>query len=123
MIGPIAPCAADEPVTIARMASNARIAEQFEEIAQMLELLGEDRFRVNAHAKAARTIGDLAQDVASLAPAGDDKALHAALTSLDGVGKKVADKIVEFVRTGDMAEHRELRERVPQGLLTVQVKE
>ena len=42
------------------MDTNRALAEQFKQMAIMLELLGHDRFRVNAHARAARAIEALA---------------------------------------------------------------
>lgn len=95
------------------MSVNQAIAARFEQIAQMLELLGEDRFRIAAHARAARTIADHPEDLAALAT--DRKKLLA----IDGIGPKVADKIIEFVTTGKIAEHVELLARVPAGLLQV----
>jgi len=93
------------------MGINAGLAERFDEIARMLDVLGEDRFRVNAHAKAARVIRELSFD---LEPIAHDEA---ELTEIEGIGKKTAAKIAEFVDTGDIAEHAELRQRVPAGLL------
>ncbi len=93
------------------MSVNAQIAERLGQIAEILELLGEDRFRVAANAKAARVVADLTTDLAALA---DDRA---ALLAIEGIGAKTADKIVEFVKTGRIAEHEELRSRVPAGLL------
>jgi len=93
------------------MSVNAQIAERLEQIAEVLELLGEDRFRVAANAKAARVVADLTTDLAALA---DDRA---ALLAIEGIGAKTADKIVEFVKTGRIAEHEELLAQVPAGLL------
>ncbi|HRQ73697.1 MAG TPA: DNA polymerase/3'-5' exonuclease PolX [Phycisphaerales bacterium] len=93
------------------MSVNAQIAERLEQIAQILELLGEDRFRVAANAKAARVVADLTTDLAALA---DDRE---ALLAIEGIGTKTADKIVEFVKTGRITEHEELRAQVPPGLL------
>jgi len=95
------------------MSANSELAAIFEQMAQLLELLGEDRFRVNAHAKAGRTIGDLAENVCALA---DDKKK---LTALEGIGAKTAEKIVEFCETGKVSEHQELLAKVPRGLLQV----
>ncbi|MEM1331089.1 MAG: DNA polymerase/3'-5' exonuclease PolX [Planctomycetota bacterium] len=100
--------------------TNAALALRFEQMAQMLELLGADRFRVNAHAKAARVLGELTTEVRSIvAEASDDKTLRSKLTELDGIGAKTADKIIEFARTGEIEEHGELLEKVPSGLLRV----
>ncbi len=93
------------------MSVNAQIAERLEQIAEILELLGEDRFRVAANAKAARVIADLTTDLATLA---HDRG---ALLAIEGIGAKTADKIIEFVNTGRIAEHEELRAKVPPGLL------
>ncbi|MCB9845676.1 MAG: DNA polymerase/3'-5' exonuclease PolX [Phycisphaeraceae bacterium] len=90
------------------MSRNREVADRLEEIARMLEILGENRFKVIAHEKAARAIADLPQDVADL----DAKQLEA----IDGVGAKIAAKIVQYANTGDMTEHAELRAKVPEGL-------
>ncbi len=95
------------------MGFNAQIAQVFEQMAAMLELTGADRFRVNAHSKAARTIKDHAGDLGPIA--GDEKEL----TKLDGIGKGTAAKIAEFARTGKVEEHQELIGKVPGGLLGV----
>ncbi|MEZ6233746.1 MAG: helix-hairpin-helix domain-containing protein [Phycisphaerales bacterium] len=95
------------------MSTNAALARRFEQMATILELLGEDKFRVNAHARAARTIENLTQDVGAIAADRD------ALLALDGVGPKVADKIQEFATTGKIKEHVELLARIPAGLLQV----
>ncbi len=95
------------------MSTNAEIALRFNQIAQMMELLGEDRFRVNAHARAARSIADLTTNLADLA---DDRK---ALMEIEGIGAKAADKIIEFCQTGKIAEHEELSDKVPAGLLDV----
>lgn len=95
------------------MSTNAALARRFEQMARLLELLGEDKFRVNAHARAARTLESLPQDVGTLAKD------RASLLALEGVGPKVADKIIEFVSTGKIQEHIDLLARVPQGLLDV----
>ena len=95
------------------MSVNQELAKRFEQIAAMLELTGADPFRVNAHRKAARVIGDSAEDFATLARDRD------ALLEIEGIGQKTADKIIEFVSGGDIEEHAELREKVPSGLLDV----
>lgn len=95
------------------MSTNAALSARFEQMARLLELLGEDKFRVNAHARAARSLDALSQDVAPLA------ADRKALLELDGVGPKVADKIIEFVTTGAIQEHLDLLARVPPGMLDI----
>jgi DNA polymerase (family X) len=96
------------------MSVNAALAERFALISKLMDLLGEDTFKVLAHAKAARIIGDLAQDLEPIARAADGRKQ---LLELEGVGPKIADKIIEFVTTGKIHELEELRSKVPAGLV------
>lgn len=93
------------------MALNAAIAQRLEEMARMIEVLGEDQFRAISHSRAARNIEALPFDIATIA--GDKKKL----TEIEGIGPKIADKVMEFAATGVMKEHAELRSKVPAGLL------
>lgn len=87
----------------------------FNEMSQMIELLGGDRFRVNAHAKAARVLKDTTADIEMLASNGDTKALVA----LEGIGKGTAGKLIELAQHGNMSEYDELRDQIPKGLMEV----
>jgi DNA polymerase (family 10) len=95
------------------MATNSELARIFGEMAAVLELIGADRFRVMAHARVARTMKDIAVDVATLAD--DPKKL----TAIEGIGAASAKKIIEYVETGAVAEHAKLLEEIPAGLLEV----
>lgn len=89
---------------------NKQIAATFYSLADILEIKGEDAFRVNAYRRAARVIEDLATDIAVLAEAGE-------LTTLPGVGAGTAGRIEEYLRTGKMQDHEEQRKTLPKGLL------
>lgn len=95
------------------MSANQAVAELLTRISQMQELLGEDSFRASSNARAARTIADMTEDVATLA--GD----RARLLAVQGIGPRIADKVIEFCATGRIAEHDEYLARVPAGLLTL----
>src|SRR4051812_46863225 len=95
------------------MSINHALSERLEQIAQMLELLGEDVFRIRAHTRASAAILGLSEDAGELAK--DKKRLLA----IEGIGPKIADKIIEFAGTGRIREHEELKERVPPGLIDV----
>lgn len=95
------------------MSLNKALATQLTEIAQMLELLGENPFKVNAHTRAARILKDMAQPIEDLA---SDRA---ALVAINGIGPKIADKIIEYVQTGSISEHEQLAARVPTGLMAL----
>jgi DNA polymerase (family 10) len=93
------------------MALNGAIAKRLDEMARMIEVLGEDQFRAISHARAARNIEALSFDIATIAA--DKKKL----TELEGIGPKIADKIMEFAATGKMKEYDEMSAKVPAGLL------
>lgn len=91
------------------MGTNQAFAARLEAISHMLDLLGEDGFRASAHARAARTIEDLPTDIAQMS--------REELMAIKGIGAKMADKAMEFVRTGAIEEETELKAKVPAGLL------
>jgi DNA polymerase (family 10) len=91
---------------------NPGIAALFDEMADLLELDGALVFRVRAYRNAARVIRDAGTPLRELVEADPQQ-----LTELPGIGADLAAKIVEVVRTGDFAAHRELRRKFPPGLL------
>ncbi|MFO0375480.1 MAG: PHP domain-containing protein [bacterium] len=98
------------------MSFNAIAAEHLHQIARMMELLGEDGFRVLAHSKGARVLEGLADDLGPVAklPAAEARKR---LTAVEGIGPKIADKLIELASSGRISELDALREKVPQGLL------
>jgi DNA polymerase (family 10) len=94
------------------MSANAELARIFQEMAIVLELTGANPFRVNAHTRVARTLGDLKADVTDFAD-------QEKLTAIDGIGPGTAKKILEYLETGRVAEHDQLLEQIPGGLLEV----
>lgn len=93
------------------MGFNSELAGKLGEMAAMLELLGANRFRVNAHQRAARVVKDHVGDLQAIA--GDQKTL----TAIEGIGKGIAEKIAQLAQTGAIPEHDELKGQVPPGLL------
>jgi DNA polymerase (family 10) len=92
--------------------SNAELAEQFELLADMLELDGADAFRLTAYRRAATRIRESAVPVAQLA-------LDGKATRLAGIGTTIQNKIIEFAETGDLSAIAKLRDKVPAGLVEV----
>lgn len=88
---------------------NAAIARVLGEVADLLEVKGENPFRVRAYRNAAATVGDLAERAADLD--------LARLLALPGIGKDLAARIRELVDTGRMAYHHELLEAFPASIL------
>ena len=96
------------------MSANASIATLFNQIADALEVLGENQFKVMAHRKAARMLEDLSDDVAELCKNDPEK-----LKSIDGLGASSVQKIQEFVATGKIKAHEEALAKLPPGLIDV----
>ncbi len=92
--------------------TNADVARAFDEIADLLEIKGEDGFRVNSYRRVARTVGDLAENIVDIAARGE-------LNTLAGVGKSSAGKIQELLDTGKLAQRDELTREVPATLLNL----
>ncbi len=89
--------------------TNAQIADIFAEIADLMEILGEDRFRVNSYRKAARVVGEHSAAMADLAAEGR-------LEEVAGIGKSTAAKIAQAVAEGKVDLHAELKAKLPPGL-------
>ena len=94
--------------------NNKGIAQIFNEISDLLEFQGANPFRVRAYRNGARIIGDLAEPLDSVLEDEDRK-----LTDLEGIGKDLAEKITTLVETGELPQHQNLLEEVPQSVLAV----
>ena len=86
---------------------NAEVAAMFDQAAELLEIEGENQFRVRAYRRAARVIEGLPQSVKSLLSAGRD------LSELPGIGKDLAGKIAEIIQTGHFALLNSLKRKLP----------
>jgi DNA polymerase (family 10) len=86
------------------------IAEVFEEIGALLDLKGDNPFRVRAYYNAARMIDGLQEDLGTLIQ--QDR-----LTDIKGIGKDLAAKIIELHTTGKLKFYDELKASMPAGLL------
>ena len=92
---------------------NNAIADIFDEIADYLEIEGENPFRIRAYQNAARTIRGLGTELKDMV------ADNADLTELPGIGKELAAKIHEIVETGTAKALIKLQERIPKTVLEI----
>ncbi|MFO7780993.1 MAG: DNA polymerase/3'-5' exonuclease PolX [Spirochaetia bacterium] len=90
---------------------NAEVAEILEKLADLLAIKGENQFRIRAYRNAARTISGLQSGVRELVEREED------LSDYQGIGKAIAEKIVEIVETGTLSQLEELTRDLPEGLL------
>ncbi len=89
---------------------NLDISVIFREITKILEIKGDNPFRIRAYERAAQNIEGLTQEIGVYIR--DDR-----LTDIPGVGKDLADKIREYAKTGKIKAYEDLRKSVPAGLL------
>lgn len=90
---------------------NAPLSKLLEDMADLLELSGDNPFRIRAFRRAAETIAVHAVDVGAL-----DRESRLAVP---GIGKGIADLIDEFQKTGRSAEFDKLKKKFPLGVLDV----
>lgn len=85
---------------------NQQVAAIFRSMAERLAAQRANPYRVRAYRKAADTIEALEKDIADLAARKE-------LEDLEGVGRDLADKIEEFLRTGTIQTYEALRTPLP----------
>ena len=86
---------------------NAEIAAMFNQTADLLEIKGENQFRVRAYRRAARTVEGLPQSVRGMLAAQTD------LSELPGIGKDLAGKIAHIVESGHFDLLDQLKKKMP----------
>ncbi len=89
---------------------NTLIAQIFRGIAQILEIKGENRFRIRAYERAAGNIESLADDLQSLISEGR-------LKEIPGIGPDLSSKIKEIAATGKLKFFEELKKTIPSEML------
>ncbi len=85
---------------------NSDVADQFDLLADMLELEGSDQFRPLAYRRAAQVMRETGGSIAQLAVEGRAK-------DLSGIGKTIEEKIVQIVDHGQIDALAERRVRIP----------
>lgn len=88
---------------------NKEIAAILYEMGELLELKGENRFKVIAYSKAARAIESLKEDIEDVWRRGE-------LDRIPGIGKAIAEKISEYLTTGHIKAYDDLVSSTPQGM-------
>jgi DNA polymerase (family 10) len=91
---------------------NKEIVELFERMGTLLEVQGENIFKVRAYYRGAENIANLAEDIAVLREEGR-------LGAIPGVGKALEEKIGEYLDTGRMSAYEKLITQIPETLLEV----
>ncbi|MGW7289990.1 DNA polymerase/3'-5' exonuclease PolX [Streptomyces sp. NPDC054847] len=88
--------------------ANDQVEALLQEYADLIAIRGGEAFKARAYEKAARAVGGHPEDVSKLDAEG--------LREIPNVGRSVADKILEYLRTGRMSVVEEARSSVPAGV-------
>jgi DNA polymerase (family X) len=89
---------------------NTAIAKVFQDIADLLELKGENVFKIRAYQKAARAIEHHPREVKIMIEEGEE------LRDIPGVGEAIAKKTTELVTTGKLGYYENLKAEFPEGI-------
>jgi len=89
-----------------------RLARMLEEAAILLEIKGENKFKTKAYNDGADIIRRRTDFVANATTA--EK-----LQEIDGIGKALSEKIIEYKQTGSLAFYRKVLGEVPESLLSL----
>ena len=95
---------------------NADIAGVFAEIADLLEIRGDNPFRIRAYRNASRIVGESPRELRDMVAANED------LTRLDGIGADLAKKVQTIVATGTVDTLEELRKKFPTRALLADIE-
>ncbi len=92
---------------------NGEISRILNEMADLLDIKGENQFRVRAYRNGARSVENLPKPAAELLEEGTD------LAGFPGIGQAIAEKIQQLVETGTIKQIEQLKKELPEGLLDI----
>jgi len=92
---------------------NKEISDKLNEVADLLDIKGENQFRVRAYRNAVRTISGLSGSITEMAEEGKD------ISSLPGIGSSMAEKIDEILKTGELKQLKNLKKELPDSLIEI----
>lgn len=91
---------------------NLEVAAIFGNMADLLEIRGANPFRIRAYRNARSSLESLTDNV-------EETARRGALEDIPGIGKDLASKIAEYIRTGKIEAFEALKQELPIGLVQI----
>lgn len=89
--------------------TNAEIAEKFRRLADLMEIRGDERFRIRSYRDAAETIGAWLTPLSKIGAEDGAKGLQ----GIPGVGKAISAKIMDLLTTGTFPAWQRLTAETP----------
>src|SRR5262245_12065802 len=93
--------------------TNKEISQVFIRLADLLELLDENPFKIRSYRNAAQTIEDTAKPLTEIIEEGG----AAKLRELPGIGEAISKKIIDLLETGTFKLLEEVRAQIPETVL------
>ncbi|MBU1018810.1 MAG: DNA polymerase/3'-5' exonuclease PolX [Patescibacteria group bacterium] len=93
---------------------NQKIAKIFSETSDILEILGDSRFKIRAYRQASQTIETYPYHLRDIYEDDPKK-----LDDIPGIGKALMGKIIEIFETGDCRKHVDLVRKIKPGVLDI----
>lgn len=91
------------------MLNNKQIAARFDLLAKVMELHGENRFKIQSYAQAFVMLRKLEDHLSDMN--------RTEIETIKGVGKNIADKIEELLRTGGLSTLNKYLDKTPDGIV------
>ncbi len=92
--------------------NNGDVARALDQIGDILEIKGENRFRIIGYRRGAEALRNLGRDVREVWRAGE-------LRTVPGIGEALAEKIDELLRTGRLGYLERLEAEIPAGVVSL----
>jgi DNA polymerase (family 10) len=93
--------------------TNQEIAQVFIRLADLLELLDENPFKIRSYRAAAQTIEDTSKPLTEIVEEGG----VAKLRELPGIGEAISKKILDLLETGTFKLFQEVKTKIPESVL------
>lgn len=90
---------------------NQELAKIFYEIAEFLEMEGV-KFKPSAYRKAASTLENLKRHIEEIFEKGGEEAVK----NISGVGESIAEKIIEYLKSGEMEYYEKYKKKYPMNI-------
>ena len=92
---------------------NKEITDKLTRVADLLDIKGENEFRIRAYRNAVRTLSGLSKSIAEMIDEGED------ISKLSGIGNSIAKKVKQIVKTGELRQLKKLEKKVPSSLIEI----
>ena len=92
---------------------NTEISKIYQDIADLLEIKGDNPFKIRAYQRAARTIDHLPKEIEIMLEESES------LQDIPGIGEAIAKKTTELVQDGKLTYYEELKAELPEGITSL----